>query len=152
MALSAKTRAELLAERASKIRERDEAHAIINGIDVLLRLGSAPAGGNGASRVDHAARVAALPDITQVGFRDAVRRALASLPDGGRPAQVTSVLKQWRFPETGSKHPLSLRVSNDLNRMRSAGMLTRSDDGVYRITGSDSKGSGQLDALTDRDG
>ncbi len=152
MALSAKVQAELLAERARKVRDRDEADEVIKGIDILLRLGSARAGGNGDSSVGPTGKDSALPNITEVGLREAVRRALASLPDGGRPAQVTAVLKQWRFPETGSKHPLSLRVSNDLNRMRSVGMVTRDDDGVYRIAKGARNGSGQLDALVGRGG
>ena len=153
MALSAKAQQELLAERALKIRERDEASAIIHGIDILLRLGSAPVGGNGTGRGDRdAARTPALSDITKVGLREAVRRALTSLPDGGRPAQVTAVLKQWGFSAPGSKNPLSLRVSNDLNRLRSVGAVTRSEDGVYRIASRSNKGNGQLDALAGRDG
>lgn len=137
MVLSPKVRQELEGERARLVLLRDEAVEAISGIDIVLKLGGAPPAVQPQVPEESAPTQQSVPGLvfSTLGLREAIRAALASFPGGAKPIQITQYLRQMGFSENGSKHPLSLRVSNDLNRMAHEGRgVARIGSGLYRLS------------------
>ncbi len=69
---------------------------------------------------------------SRLGIRDAIRLTLHNASTGLRPKDVTKTLKNYGYQSSGSTD-MSIRVANEMGRMKRTKKLIQSHSGRYRL-------------------